>query len=340
MAVIILPGTKETYIGTFIECIIYGVYLSVFYECCLLFWRKDTARTGTGSKHIYLIATTALMFIVISMRCVIDIIRLVAPIYGFGDTFGPFSGTLAVITNVCWIAVTVLADTFMLFRTIVVWNKRWPIIALPSLLCIADIGAGIWSVSTLVNTADQPVFTSALARQAMIVFIPLTMATNVLCTSLIAFRILQVQRQVAWMVSGSPRPGLSYGMRILSVVVESATIYTLLLIGFLISGRFNSYAVYLLVDIASPTIGLIFSYIIIRVSRGTSYGEKTELNPTMTSIPRVRRHSSGFEHGQSRSMRFGARSEVQVTLEMESNDERASDNPRVGVYTIPKYPDT
>ncbi|KAJ7928869.1 hypothetical protein B0H13DRAFT_967858 [Mycena leptocephala] len=313
MAVILIPGTKESYIGTFLETIIYGVYLSVFFECCGLFWKRRTH----SAKQIYVMATAALMFIVITMRCIVDIIRIVVPLDNFDETFGPLSGTTATTANACWLIVTIVADVFIIFRAFIVWNRNWLVIVFPSILCLANFGVGAWLVILLVRLGDQLIWNTAII-QVLGTFIAITMATNVICTGLIAFRILRVHHQLAWM--GATTPGRSYSMKILSTIVESAVIYTLLLIGLLITGRFNSYIGYLIANCASPTIGLVFSYIIIRVSRGTAYGENTEIATATTSISWHRRNNptrATFELSQSHSMPAGTRSEVQITLERE-----------------------
>ncbi|KAJ7234878.1 hypothetical protein B0H12DRAFT_1238930 [Mycena haematopus] len=72
-------------------------------------------------------------------------------------------------------------------------------------------------------------------------------------------------------------------MRAVSAIVESAAIYTLLLVSTLISNNRDSFVIFTLFDCIPPTIGLVFSYIIIRVSRGTSY-EKSEAISSGTSI--------------------------------------------------------
>ncbi|KAJ7435901.1 hypothetical protein B0H11DRAFT_2256688 [Mycena galericulata] len=78
----------------------------------------------------------------------------------------------------------------------------------------------------------------------------------------------------------SSAAGHSKSINIISILVESATMYTLFLAGALISDGLNSYVSYIMVDCIPPTIGLVFSYIIIRVSRGTSYGEDSRMHPS------------------------------------------------------------
>ncbi|KAJ7686872.1 hypothetical protein B0H14DRAFT_3056770 [Mycena olivaceomarginata] len=303
----IIPGTKESYIGALLENIIYGVYLSVFSECCVLFYKKK----ARGAVHRYLMATTGLMFALITMRCIIDTYRCIVAFNNEDLDFGPPNAPLGALTNACWLLVTPVADVFIVFRTFIVWERNWLIIIIPSLLCLANTIISILAIISFEELAgtNSAVWSSVDWLNA---FISLTLTTNIICTGLISFRIVQVYRRVASMVSGNS--GRTDSMRILSVIFESASMYTAVLLATLVVARLKGFAVFILIDCLPPTIGLVFSYIIIRVSRGTSYGEST-VNGTTTSLGRYRPNNRPFDSGQSFSTRSAGKSEVQIRLE-------------------------
>ncbi|KAJ7467461.1 hypothetical protein FB451DRAFT_1258618 [Mycena latifolia] len=315
----IVPGTKESYIGALLENIIYGAYLSVFAECCVLFWKKK----ARGAKQIYLLVTTLVLFVFITGRCIIDTVRCIIAFDNPDLDFGPPNSALGIITNFCWTLGTPVADVFIVFRTFVVWNGNWWLIILPSLLCLANIGAAVFVNVTLieVGTTNGSI---ALGVTALDTFISLSLATNVVCTFLIAFRIIQIHRRVAWMVSRR-----SDSMRVLSIIVESAAVYTLLLVGMLIANRVNGFVSFIFMNCASPTIGLVFSYIIIRVSRGTSYGETTA-NISTASFARFKPSNRTFELGQSTmNTRPG---EVEIRLEGANKKIQGEDEANVAKF--------
>ncbi|KAJ7485673.1 hypothetical protein FB451DRAFT_62894 [Mycena latifolia] len=304
------PGTKESYIGVFLENIVYGVYLSVFIECCVLLRRKQQA----NAKQIYVVVTTILMFILITMRCVIDTIRCIVAFNNDGIDFGPPNTTMGIITNACWFFVTAVADAFIIFRTFIVWKRNWFVIILPSMLFLANFASSLWLIYSIIKfDPNTPVFGEI--TKSVNAFIYLTLFTNIICTGLISFRIFSVRRNVAGIISGSSG-GRSDGVttKIVSIIVESAAIYTLLLIGQLITNRLGSFVNYIVVNCTPATIGLVFSYIIIRVSRGSSYGDSSG-NVANTSLSRERANTQTFELSQTRNPRSGTRSEVQVRLE-------------------------
>ncbi|KAJ7642339.1 hypothetical protein DFH06DRAFT_1477531 [Mycena polygramma] len=313
----VAPGTKESYIGAFLENIIYGLYVSVFFECCALLRRKKM----NGAKSMYLITTTALMFILITARCIIDTYRCVIAFDNPDVDFGPPNSTLGLITDACWALVTPVADIFLVFRTFIVWNRNWYIVILPMLLCLANFGTGILVLLAVVEVGDE---NSAIYSKVdtLNAYISLSLSTNVICTGLISFKIIQIYRQVSWMVTSNS--GRTDSMRILSIIVESAAIYTLLLIATLISDHVASFVTFVLIDCSSPTIGLVFSYIIIRVSRGTSFGESTDQG-TITSIRARHPTDRTLESGQRLGAHSGAKSEVQIRLEHTSRGTRGTE---------------
>ncbi|KAJ7435891.1 hypothetical protein B0H11DRAFT_2295186 [Mycena galericulata] len=270
----ITAGTKESHIGAFLENIIYGAYLSVFLETCTILW----ARRRTDATYIYLVVTTALMIILITTRCVIDTVRCVVALSSNRLNFGPPNTNIDIATNTCWHIVTVVADSSIIFQTFIVWNRNRFVIIGPSILCLANFGSSVWLLLGLKSFDPErgTLFRSVINLRRSI-SISLTLATNLICTGLISFRIFYTYRPMAGVLSSM---GLSNHIKIISILVESAAMYTLFLAGALIAEGLNSYVSFIMVDCIPPTIGLVFSYIIIRVSRGTSYGENSRTLPS------------------------------------------------------------
>ncbi|KAF8168611.1 hypothetical protein K438DRAFT_1856313 [Mycena galopus ATCC 62051] len=302
----ILPGTKESYIGALLENIIYGAYLSGFFECCAVFSKSQTRST----RHTYLLVTTGLMFIFITMRCIIDTYRCIAAFDDPNLNFGPPNSPLGILTNSCCMMVFILADIFIIFRTFIVWNKRWIFIVLPSILCLADFILGIVAIVALSESGRSNAVVWTSVNWLIYVF-AFTVSINVVCTGLISFRILAMHRRVARMVVN----GRTATLKIVSVIVESAAIYTAILLVTIAVVQTQNFAFFVVIDCLPPTIGLVFSHIIIRVSRGTSFGETTvNLNTTTTSQQYSSNHHD-FRPGESIITRSGGKTEVHIRLE-------------------------
>ncbi|KAJ7725169.1 hypothetical protein B0H16DRAFT_1895180 [Mycena metata] len=268
-----MSGARESFVGVYVENLFYGFYVSLFIESIVILIRTPTSR---NRKQMYVLATTILLFALITARCMLDNIPSWIAISDAGIDFSPTVGPVGLASVASEFCVTLVADAFIIFRTFVVWNKNWKVIIVPSLVYAATLGCTIWGLHSLAvfNPADN-VFKII---EPYNVFIYLTLITNVLCTLLISYRILTIRRSV----SGSLRSdGIT--SKIITVIVESAAMYTLLLIALLITNSTGSYILYILTDVLPPTIGLVFSYIIIRVSRGTSYGDDSTRRVESTS---------------------------------------------------------
>ncbi|KAJ6459577.1 hypothetical protein C8R45DRAFT_1221320 [Mycena sanguinolenta] len=344
MAITVLRGTKESYIGALLENILYGLYLSVFLEFCMLFY-KSKIRSGV---HTYLLITSGLMFILITMRCIIDTYRCIAA-FDNALNFGPPNSPLGILTNSCWLMVFSIADVFIVFRTFVVWDRRWLMITLPAMLCLGNF---IISVLSIVSYGELDRSNPSIwaTNDWLTIIISLTLSTNVVCTGLISFRIIQIHRRVVSIVAHTRR---SLSMKFLSVIVESglffdfnsiraftftslkAAIYTAVLVATMIIIRTESFVFFVFIDCVSkicpdlpmllyanvsvqlsPLIGLVFLYIIIRVSRGTSYGERT-MGTTSISQGHYRANNRDFQAGPTigAPSRSGGGTEVQIRLE-------------------------
>ncbi|KAJ6456459.1 hypothetical protein C8R45DRAFT_1082156 [Mycena sanguinolenta] len=270
------PGTKESYLGAFLGNIVYGFYLSVFIECCILFRVKERRR---DAKQKYMVFTAVLMFVLITMRCIIGTYRCVAA-FNVTDEFvgiGNPDSTLALIANGCWFFLTPFADAFIIFRTYYVWERNRLVIIIPVLLFLANLGCSIWLMTTLAEF--HPAVWRKIAFDSLNLFLVLTLCTNIICTALISFRVLRIYHQVSCLESNSG----TASMRAVSAIVESAAIYTVLLVGALVGNKVDTFVNFVFFNCTPPTIGLVFSYIIIRVSRGTSYGD----DETVVSRPTI-----------------------------------------------------
>ncbi|KAJ7579053.1 hypothetical protein C8J56DRAFT_1059287 [Mycena floridula] len=163
------------------------------------------------------------MFILITMRCIIDTFRCVVAFDNPDMNFGAPNSIPGILTNICWILVTAVADAFIIFRTFTVWNRCWTIIILPVMLFMANFALGGWFMTNVIRsiTRNEAIWSQMVAIPKA--FIALTLCTNVICTAT------------------------------------------------LICTQLASFVAFILADCIPPTIGLVFSHIIIAASRGSSY---------------------------------------------------------------------
>ncbi|KAK0215457.1 hypothetical protein IW262DRAFT_1465096 [Armillaria fumosa] len=232
----------SAYVAAYLSTFLYGAYVVVACHCSLVLYH----RYKTKRLHKYLLGTHITLFLLIIWSA------------------------WSLVENSPWVMVTVVADAFLVYRTYIVWMRRCLIIAVPLSLFAADIAMGIYF---LVNLAG-PTTTFPQLIHIVTAFAAVTLAANIICTALISFRIWRVRRNISETRQGSdPLHG------VITLIVESAAVYTAVLIAQIITLGFeatsaSSYSTSSVLSSASS----YFSMIIIRVSRGQSHGDGAEVS--------------------------------------------------------------
>jgi hypothetical protein len=260
-----------------LESVLYGLYFSLFASCVKVLYNKRRRRGG-GNYRLILVSTT--LFVLITWHLVIDIVRLYLAFeksetdQGADLYYVRVTAPLSVVKTAIYLAETVVSDLFILYRCYVVWNASVPIIVLPILLYLADIGTGIGAVYTLTLVGQNVVFNKEQERITNS-FFSCTLALNAVCTGLIAFRIWRTQRQTNDAKIGSNL------MQVSVIVIESGAIYLSVLACVVASYTTKSLLFNIFLDITSPIIGIVFSLIIVRIGRGIS---SEETRPSAQSL--------------------------------------------------------
>jgi len=281
-------------LGVYLLSITYGVYLVIFTQCVIAFYRR-----GFGSVRTYwLPCATLLIFIVATIHLVTSLIRAweafhLQPnnISVATKVFRDVASLPALIKNGAFIGQTILTDAIMVYRTYIVWGSSWVPILVPSAALCGDIAMGIWSMWTLAHTGvdGDPIVAEVVLRVKY--FYIVTLVLNVICSGLIAYhiwRIDAVRRRVD--SEARARTGPSRLGRVVNVIVESAAVYCACLVVLIVTSAKSSDVMFTVLDMMPHLMAIIFSLIIVRVFRGTSFAT-TRRNDT-----------SGLG-----TMRFGAR---------------------------------
>ncbi|KAJ7458189.1 hypothetical protein FB451DRAFT_1406500 [Mycena latifolia] len=280
------PGTREALIGSVMEVMLYGVYLPIAANCVVILYRRP-------KRNLYLTITFITLFCLITARFIIDTKRTVEA-YTQQDrhegvvTYGTPNVLESVLTNSIWATEIAVSDSFIVYRVWVVWGKNWRIALLPALLVLGNIAAGIYTLYLMANF-DPAANIFGVLSNAVQIFLYFTLVTNLCCTLLIGVRIWTVRRGTVGM-----RPQTSDPVRrMITVLVESAAGYTLLLIVQIATTATGSYSNFVFLNMTAPTMGIVFSYIILRASEGRAVGDTSATG------------SNGYPSGGSGPARHG-----------------------------------
>ncbi|EKM53110.1 uncharacterized protein PHACADRAFT_259285 [Phanerochaete carnosa HHB-10118-sp] len=179
--------------------------------------------------------------------------------------FANFAQRTFLIKSVLFNCQTLILDFAVIYRAYTVWQNVY-IIILPA-LGWCGLFAASFGTNFVLGTASA---NGAIFNQEVGVWITanysMTLATNVIATSLLAYRIWMVKRETSrFLVSHALSP-------LLRVVIESGAIYSLTVTAALITFVTKSNGVYVMLDMISPIISIVFNMIIVRVGLAREQG--------------------------------------------------------------------
>ncbi|KAI0056488.1 hypothetical protein BV25DRAFT_1920929 [Artomyces pyxidatus] len=246
------------------ESFFYGIYAVLF--CLSLKVLLKKRKFIPASKAFIVLAFV--FGVLISWHVITDAVRLVfafkfsqVPAGGADLYYFNAAATLSIVKTSIYLVTTVLFDFFILYRCWIVWDHNYLIVLLPALAFLADIGTGIASIIQLseVSLSSDSVF---LAKQERVTksFFSATLATNGLCTLLIAYRVWTRQRAMR-----DSRAAFNLTKES-AIMAESGAIYSvnLIIVVSTYARQNNAFNVFL--DMATPIIGVAFALIIIRIN--------------------------------------------------------------------------
>ncbi|KAG2121858.1 hypothetical protein DEU56DRAFT_833371 [Suillus clintonianus] len=286
-----IPLDTASIISTVLEGILYGFSLLMFIGTLWALFQRNIKRAA--NRRMVAVAHSLLLFSTAHM--IIDIIRIEEGLVQQRSTFlgGPiaFFSDVAqwsfVYKNVLYMLQTLVGDGVVIYRCYVVWQS-WYIITIPCILwcSVAATGAGcIYSISqATVNKEDifapgtGPWITSFLAA---------TLFTNLLSTSLLAYRIWSIGRRVSNVALAT-----SLIWPILRVILDAGVLYSLSLLAALICFIAKNHGHYVLLDMIMPIISITFYMVIIRITITKSSSQSNE-EPSIALSNYLTRRSRG-----------------------------------------------
>lgn len=157
-----------------------------------------------------------------------------------------------------------LGDGMVIYRCYVVWQSVWVVIV-PSLLWIGITVCGccaVYSVSQATSDAGN-IFAKATG-QWITAFYAMTLASNILASGFLAYRIWMMERNVSAIraTKGSMMP-------IVRVLMDAAILYSVTLLSALVCFVEANNGQYVILDMIMPIISIAFYMVIIRMAMKT-----------------------------------------------------------------------
>ncbi|EPS99557.1 NAD-binding protein [Fomitopsis schrenkii] len=156
---------------------------------------------------------------------------------------------------------TFLADAVLIYRVYMLWRRPWMVIGLIIGWCgvvVAGVHA-IWSISRPV-TNPNAIF-AIETGQWVVSFYSLTLATNLVATTLLAFKLWSTNHAVA-----HSRTHRSTLWPIMMTIIECGALYALTLVILLATYETHSNGAYVVTDIIGQVIPITFYLVIMRAA--------------------------------------------------------------------------
>ncbi|KAI0750585.1 hypothetical protein BC629DRAFT_1556430 [Irpex lacteus] len=294
-----LQLTEAALISTSIEAILYGFCVLMY---ILTFWILHRNENKRCPKYA-LIGVTAFLLVLTTAEMITNIIRICNGFLNIDPAqslayFESVSETTFVIKSTLFNTQTLVLDAVVIYRTWVVWQSDWKVVLFPVIGWLGLLACSIANNVVLATASENPgdVFAQQTGRWITAVY-SMTLVTNLSATSLLAYRIWTINRSTTqWRTTDRLSP-------VLRVVIESGALYSLTIIAAIITFALKTPGVYVLLDMISPIISIVYNMIIIRIglasdrilagSGGTAHDSLPPPSPTRTS-ERAHRMSGSY----------------------------------------------
>ncbi|KAI0778961.1 hypothetical protein BD413DRAFT_513116 [Trametes elegans] len=313
--------------GDFVAGVGYGVQVVLWTSCAMYLWRQR----HRGRRTIFLLCYITLLLIVETMFCVVQS-RTVQELYIENRNYptGPwqyFLDTQNLAINVIFYAtvfvMTFLCDGLMLWRSWTIWTASGRVTAylvnlFPFIMLVASFVMGtLW---TLQSSHPGLSLYSARPHAYGTAYYTISLGTNIILTVLIILRLLHYRRtHLAHLPAAHAQQYLSLA----TLVVESAALYSVFAVAFLVSYAMNAPINQIWLGFATAAQPISTYLIIYRVAAGTAWTRATMDTHTLTST-HIREGSMPMTAPRKRSS-----ADVQLTtefsvaaLDMESGEEK------------------
>ncbi|KAK0465990.1 uncharacterized protein EV420DRAFT_1636563 [Desarmillaria tabescens] len=189
---------------------------------------------------------------------------------------------VTLVTGIAGAISTILVDSIMMWRCWLVWRRQWQIVLLPALCLVAGI------VFKIIITNQQFVESANGSFLFAVLYASLTLATTLLCTLLMIYRVLAIAR-----ATDRGESGLRAYRRFMEVLVESSALYAVSLILYVAFFARGSVATYYLDPIAGFTRGIAPTLLLGRVAAGHARPDDSWQGSVMTSPLRFGQDKTG-----------------------------------------------
>ncbi|TFK97090.1 hypothetical protein BDV98DRAFT_275205 [Pterulicium gracile] len=257
---------KASFASLWVETVLYVLYLI----CMYILSSRYRAVKSKAKASLVMMSVASALYALSSAHVIINLVRAIGAFIDDAKdaevVLERISSPLSVGKQVVYVLSSLVADGLLIFRCFAVWGRSWKITAVPFVLFLGAIVTGFGTVYIISQaTASGKGFFDNSIRVWGTAAYALSLLTNISVTGLIASRIWWMSRGVETHLG---RHHSQVYTRIIALVIESGSIYSLSLIVFIIAYSLNTHGQKIANDALAQVVGIMPTFIIIRIGLG------------------------------------------------------------------------
>ncbi|KAA1468332.1 hypothetical protein DENSPDRAFT_848138 [Dentipellis sp. KUC8613] len=272
---------KAELLALCLEDFLFGIFATLAFMAIVVLLRR-----GPTTSKKTLLSALCCMILFATAHILIDFVRAF-------DAFVPADGSAAAyfsnladpvfLTKSAFMTMQVtFGDCVNIWRCWIVSGRRILPIVLPTVGMLGGFASGIAIIVTIAQASSQDTIFDSAKRWIMPYFI-LTMCVNIYCTAMILWIIFR---------NYNPHAVFGHTRRAIAVIIESGSLYTASILGFLSAYFAQSNGQYPALDVVVPLVGIIYCLILLQTEY--MHGDGTNsIHTTRVEWPSRRRGSSG-----------------------------------------------
>ncbi|KXN87788.1 hypothetical protein AN958_08144 [Leucoagaricus sp. SymC.cos] len=264
----VFPITGAYMTGTFFGAIFYGIYLVTCIPCFRILFFTESGKGQRWRRPSEIRWPMAIGGLILFVVCALDATLNFSRDYrAFVESLDAEEVLIADWTNIARVMASAfgawVADYILIYRCWIVYARRWVVIVPSIILYLANLAVSFREYAMMAVAGGIPGTTvSANAgafRSLLLAFFSTIAAQNVLTTSILIWRIWQVEKSQTRILGEQQR----HLRRVMIVLAESGAVYTTFVLLTLITSAAHSNTLFPLSDMAK---GIVFNTILARCS--------------------------------------------------------------------------
>ncbi|KAF8992779.1 hypothetical protein BDQ17DRAFT_1546316 [Cyathus striatus] len=257
---------KASLISTYFEGLVYGLFLSLFGVTLYLYLNPIYKNQRQDNHTLVMTGISAIMFFIATFHLAINFYRLLDGYVDKGLTpfeISEYLGNLRawhyILKDILMGIQQHLGSAAAIYRTWVLWNYNWKVVAFPIVLLTFNIIVSA-VISAAMATNVGSIFSVTVFYRVVQAYNAVAFTLSVITVGLMSYRIWTTHRKVAHSLVGQGKL-----LSVMWFLIESAALQIITeFILFVTTFAFDN-AQFIVLELITPLVGITFNSITVRI---------------------------------------------------------------------------